>query len=93
MHSVCVIKRGLVPATHGAGPQPQSGKFGHTMDKCWGDNLPAKRAKRECANIACEDSDVEMGNVAELSVNNNNDDTVSFYPWFANSKTTSHITN
>jgi hypothetical protein len=37
--------------------------------------------------------DAEMSYVATTNVSTMNEDSVSFYPWYADSATTSHITN
>jgi hypothetical protein len=71
------------------------GKFGHTTDKCWGKNLPWKKSEKgkESANIAQKDEDAEMSYIASPNVSKMNEDSASFYPWYADSATTSHITN
>lgn len=44
-------------------------------------------------HITQEDEDAEMSYVASASVPEVNEDTVSFYPWYADSGTTSHMTH
>jgi hypothetical protein len=45
-------------------------------------------------NVAREEEDAEMSYVANVSpMSEVNEDSVSFYPWYADSATTSHITN
>jgi hypothetical protein len=75
------------------------GYFGHKTDDCWGDKPPKKSGGKgkgkEQAKIAEADEDAEMSYVAEANVTDvsMNDDTVSFYCWYADSATTSHLTN
>jgi hypothetical protein len=72
--------------------------FGHTTKKCWGKNKPRKKFRKgkgkgkECANIV-QDEDAEISYVASPNVTGITEDSVSFYPWYANSETTSHLTN
>ena len=65
-------------------------KFGHQTKKCWGDKPPRKG--KECANIVQDEDDAEMSYVTS-PVLSQNDHIVSFYPWYADSATTSHLTN
>jgi hypothetical protein len=80
--------------------KPKCGKcgmFGHTTEKCWGKNPPEKYSGKgkgkERANIAQEDDDAEMSYVATPYVSEMNEDTVSLYPWYADSATSSHLTH
>jgi hypothetical protein len=64
-------------------------KIGHKTEDCWGkDGKPKERA-----NIAQKDEDAEMSFVANSNVSPMNEDTVSYYLWYADSATTSHLTN
>ena len=85
--------------------KPKCGKcgyFGHKTEDCWGDNLPKKnggkgkgKEQKEHAKIAEADEDAKMSYVAKANVSDAsmNEDTVSFYSWYADSATTSHLTN
>jgi hypothetical protein len=74
-------------------------KFGHKTDDCWNkESGPSKRKggkgkEKERAKVAKEEEDAEMSYVAEAHVSPMNEDTVSFYLWYADSATTSHLTN
>ena len=71
------------------------GKFGHKTDDCWGNNPPKRKGEKgkEKANAAKEDDDAEMSYVANANVSRMNEDHFSFYKWYADSATTSHLTN
>jgi len=71
------------------------GKFSHQMEKCWGNNPPGKKAGKgkECKSAMQVEEDAEMSYVANNNVSEMNEDSVSFYPWYADSATTSHITH
>jgi hypothetical protein len=72
--------------------------FGHTTEKCWGKNKPGKKfgkgkeKEKEHANIA-QNEDAEMSYIASPNVTGMNEDSVFFYLWYADSGTTSHLTN
>ena len=71
------------------------GRFRHEAKKCWGGKLLPRFPKRGCANVALdpqEDEEMEayINNVPESFQNN---DSVIFYSWIADSATISHITN
>jgi hypothetical protein len=74
------------------------GMFGHMTERCWGKNKPRKKFRKgkekekEHANIA-QNEDAEMSYVASPNVTGVNEDSVYFYPWYADSGTTSHLTN
>ena len=76
-------------------------KFGHKTQDCWGDNPPKRKGEKgkgkEKANAAKEDAkkddDAEMSYIAYANVSDMNEDPVSFYVWYADSATTSHLTN
>ena len=79
------------------------GKFGHKTNDCWGDKPPGKKGgkgkekekekEKEHANAAQEDEDAEMSYVASPDVSHMNEDSISFYLWYADSGTTSHLTH
>ena len=71
-------------------------RWGHKTEDCWEkDSGPSKRKakERKRAKVAKADEDAEMSYVADSNVSPMNEDTVSFYSWYADSATTSHLTN
>jgi hypothetical protein len=76
-------------------------RWGHKTKDCWEkDSGPSKRKggkgkakERERAKVAKADEDAEMSYVADSNVSPMNEDTISFYTWYADSATTSHLTN
>ena len=74
-------------------------KFGHKTDDCWNkESGPSKKKggkgkvkEKESTKVAKEEEDAEMSYIADSNVSPMNEDPASFYLWYADSATTSHL--